>query len=54
MTATIRPYYWLEGDTRTNGYMITGTQGRSAWVSTEDAWDLCQQLADALDAEAAR
>lgn len=54
MTATIRPYYWLEGDTRTNGYMITGTQGRSIWVSTEDAWDLCQQLADALDAEAAR
>lgn len=52
MTATIRKYYWREGEHVWDGYLITGSLKGSTWISATDAWQLAQDLADTLDAEA--
>lgn len=51
MSAYARKYHWLRGNDREPGYKIQGSKGGYAWVSAEDAYDLCSELADLIDTE---
>lgn len=53
MTANIRRYYWREGEHVWDGYLIGGSLKGSTWISDADAWELCEALANFIDAQEA-
>lgn len=52
MTASIRKYFWREGADIRPGYLIAGSVKGATWVSAADAWEVCEALANFIDAEA--
>lgn len=52
--ASVRRYFWRQGhgygtDVSEPGFRFEGTTGGYCWVSSADAWEIAETLADMLD-----